>query len=55
MHLTPCLLLYAEEARLRAEKEEQERLERERKQEEIERLELKVNESQLTHWFFFFF
>lgn len=45
MHLTPCLLLCAEEARLRAEKEEQERLERERKQEEIDRLELKVNDT----------
>lgn len=39
--------MHAEEARLRAEKEEQERLEQERKQEEIERLELKVKD---TYW-----
>lgn len=31
-----------EEALIRAEREEQERVERERKQEEVERLELKV-------------
>lgn len=45
MHLTSRLLLCAEEARLRAEKEELERLERERKQAEIERLELKVSDT----------
>lgn len=39
LHLCCC---FTEEARLQAEREEQERLERERKQ-EIERLELKVH------------
>lgn len=45
MHLTSHLLLCAEEARLRAEKEELERLEQEKKQAEIERLELKVTDT----------
>lgn len=45
MKLTPCLPLCEEEARIRAEKEEQEKLERQRKQEEIERLELIVSDT----------